>query len=675
MDPLQVSDCEAGLYKESYQLKPTVKLIGVYQFSSKFLSQNNGATNVPLPAAQLETIPSTVWKGEVQWAPNTRWLLDAMAGFGGYTAHYIATPGYILAGYGWPNAQGADFVGDPSQVDTSNGNLATGTRSGPLTRPTNRYEARGVLSYVPEHRILGGSHNFKFGSAETWEEGASKVPINDAAGDYTLYFAGGNATTPSSPSQITLYNYPVTPVNYEYSQSAFFTDTWSIKRVTIDYGARWERYNSLLPAQAKPAGPMAAYQDANGAIFPAGSFPAQGILVWTDVVPRVGAAWDVMGNGKTVVKANFGMFGDTMGVLWANTYNANGIASKTYSWLTSQTNGACYTGSSAGTELFTYDEYQCDVNPAWLTTTLPTLTAKSATGSGSEVLSPNLKQPKTYEYMVRVERQLANNLALRGTYLRHSLYDLYDAATDPSGGFPLPTTTFNGNGVNVGRPYSGYTPVTETNPLGGTITLYNFTGACATGLSCTSNQIINTPSSRPDTFNTFEIALEKRYSKRFNALLSYWGTKNHMWIQGTAGLAGSPNDDYFPVDNTYNWEARADVSYNLPWSIETNALLRTASGVHWAPTGNFTGLNEGTVTVRLAQQGTHQGPVIPVLNLRVAKTFKLGERMTLAPEAQVFNLLNSGAATGFTSLVGPTYGDATGILAPMVARFGAQFQF
>jgi hypothetical protein len=659
--------------KESFQLKPTIKLIGVYQYSSKYLSQNNASTSVPLPSAQLQTLPSTVWKGEVQWVPNTRWLLEAMAGFGGYRAHYTAVPGSVLAPYGWQNAQGADFLGDPTQVDVSNGNLTTGTRSGPLDRPTNRYEARGVLSYVPERRVLGGTHVFKFGSVETWEEGASRVPIEDAAGDYTLTFAGGNATTASSPSQITLYNYPVTPVNYEYTQSLFYTDAWTVKRVTVNYGVRWERYHSFLPQQTKPKGQMSGYSDANGLIFPGDQFAPQDILTWTDFVPRVGAAWDVSGNGKTVIKANFGMFGDTMGVLWANSFNGNGVSSKTYPWLTSQPNGACYTGNPAGSELFTYDEYQCDVNPAWFTTALPTLTATSASGAGAQLNNPGLKQPKTYEYMVKAERQLANNLALKVTFLRHSLYYLYDAATNPSGAFPMATTTFVGNGINVGRPYGGYTPVTKTNPLGGTITLYNFTGTCSP--TCTTNEVVNTPSNRPDIFNTFEIALEKRYSKRWNALLSFWGTKNHRWLQGTAGMSGSPNDDYFPVDDTFNWEARADVSYKLPWGIEADALFRAQSGFYWAPTGNFTGLSQGTVTVRLGQFGANQGPVIPVLNLRGAKSFRVGEGKHLTGEVQLFNALNSSAATGFTTLVGTTYGNTTGILAPRVARIGARFEF
>ncbi len=67
-------------------------------------------------------------------------------------------------------------------------------------------------------------------------------------------------------------------------------------------------------------------------------------------------------------------------------------------------------------------------------------------------------------------------------------------------------------------------------------------------------EVMNAPSNRPDTYNTFEAAVTKRYSKRWNVQGSFWMTKNHEWIQA---VVPTPNDDRFPIDNTWNWEARA----------------------------------------------------------------------------------------------------------------------
>jgi hypothetical protein len=90
---------------------------------------------------------------------------------------------------------------------------------------------------------------------------------------------------------------------------------------TRDAGVRWERCHNFYPEQTKEAGQFSA-------IFPANTYPRQDVLTWVDTVPRVGASWDVLGNGRTVVKGSFGMFGDTMGDLYSNNFNPNDQATQ-----------------------------------------------------------------------------------------------------------------------------------------------------------------------------------------------------------------------------------------------------------------------------------------------------------------------------------------------------------
>jgi hypothetical protein len=40
------------------------------------------------------------------------------------------------------------------------------------------------------------------------------------------------------------------------------------------------------------------------------SFPAQDLVSWKDVTPKMGLAWDVTGNGKTAVRVNLGKYVD-----------------------------------------------------------------------------------------------------------------------------------------------------------------------------------------------------------------------------------------------------------------------------------------------------------------------------------------------------------------------------
>jgi outer membrane receptor protein involved in Fe transport len=72
--------------------------------------------------------------------------------------------------------------------------------------------------------------------------------------------------------------------------------------------------------------------------------------------------------------------------------------------------------------------------------------------------------------------------------------------------------------------------------------------------------------------------------------------------------------------------------------------------------------------------GAEQGPIIAVLNLKGSKRFPLG-RSRLEATVEVFNALNSSAATALTYLSGPSFGFVTGVVPPRVARFGFSFNF
>jgi len=409
------------------------------------------------------------------------------------------------------------------------------------------------------------------------------------------------------------------------------------------------------------------------------------------VVPRVGGAWDVKGNGKTVIKASFGMFGDTMGDLFAGVYNPNNQNSNTYAWdpTTQGATAGCF--SRGVTNEFLYDEFTCDVNPAWFTTVLPGLKPQSTTGGITSIVNTALKEPKTYEYTVKFERQIAPNVALSVGWVGHRLYNLYDAATNP-GATVAPTTAALGNSINVGRPYANYTiqriaPQTGLgSDPGGTVTLYSYNTALP-GLAnpsggfypLTQTEVLNTPSSRPDIYNSFEMAVTKKYSKRWNASASFWETKDHRWINGLAGIVGSPNDNYFPIDDTWNWEARGDIAYNLPKGFTVSSYFRAQSGVYGQRAEQFTsaqagGLTQGTITVFTGPFGQYQGPVVEVWSFKVNKAFHF-EKFTFTPDFQMFNLLNSNAATTTTYLVGSNFNQVTGVVSTRVFRIGGEFSF
>jgi hypothetical protein len=645
--------------KLSYQATSSIRLIGSYQHSAKLINDQGESILQPLPTNIYQNEPSAVWKAEIQIA-RPHWVFEAVGGFAGTEPAYIPQPASEIGQYGFTS--GAGIAGDPPEEDLYN-KLFTGTNDQVFLHIYDRHEMTETFSWLPSGTFLGGSHQLKFGTTWDWEEGDAQVPTEYPSGDYLLIFNSPNAaaTTPT-PFEFTAFNYPVFPRNLLHAQAAFVTDTWRVSRnISINLGVRWERYNSFYPTQHTTAN---QFSD----IFPAQTVPNTNTLTWTDVVPRAGVAWDIRGNGKTVVKASFGEFGDTMGFLYSNLYNPESIQSKTFRW-----SGPC--GPTAPNAAV---EWQCDVTPGYLAT-LPTLTPISQTGGTSQIDNKQLKEPKTFEYHAEVERQLFSNVSLRVGYVQHRIYDLFDSQTN--GGSIAPTTTYVGNGINVGHPYASYTlPATFTYKFNGTtvpITIYTYPA----GSGNTSNEFLNTPSSRPDVYNTFEVAVTKRYSSRWTALASFWVTKDHRWIEGLAGLQGSPNDNPFNIDNTWNWEARGSMIYRLPWGFSLSSLFRATSGTYGQLTNAFSGtgtngqvLNQGSVTMRLGTFGQFQGPVVSVLNFKVAKQFRLKERFLFEPNFQVFNLLNTSAAVT-TSYAVATFGAVSNIVSPRVFRLGGTFSF
>ncbi|HEV3217761.1 MAG TPA: hypothetical protein VGZ27_18660, partial [Vicinamibacterales bacterium] len=192
---------------------------------------------------------------------------------------------------------------------------------------------------------------------------------------------------------------------------------------------------------------------------------------------------------------------------------------------------------------------------------------------------------------------------------------------------------------------------------------------------------VNALPGRSDTYHSIEVAATKRYSDRWTGAMSFWTTKNHVWL-GTSGIADnpeSPNDDLFAINNTWTWEARGNVTYNLPFDVSVSSSYRAQSGDQEQRTQTFSApssvLRQGNVTLRMGPYGEYHGPTVQIVAIKAAKRVPMGVGRALEFNFQVFNAFNSSGITSINRLTGSQFGNATGITSGRVARIGTSFTF
>ena len=215
----------------------------------------------------------------------------------------------------------------------------------------------------------------------------------------------------------------------------------------------------------------------------------------------------------------------------------------------------------------------------------------------------------------------------------------------------------------------------------GAVQLWDFEPAFR-GSSFIGNKNLNRDSAHDDRYKGFELTLTKRRNRLWGLTGTFQMVKNHVWT--TAGaLPSSPNDLFFPLDETWDWSGKVLGSYQVPARIQVSALFNFLRGAAQQRTYQFRTADPlggkpltqvGTVTVALEPLGATRLDPQRVLNLRAARMVSLG-RQQLTFSFQVFNVLNDNTPTTVRFVSGPTFGQISVITPPRIARIGIEYKF
>jgi len=630
---------ESTLYqfstKLSYQMTKNNRLVYAWQRGVKAQPQNGGDRLHPQEATRDYKNPTAIQKAEWQSTVTQRLLLNAMGGYAGYVTDYDASRSFAKADA-------------PTRQDLETG-LFTGSHPQHQGKTRDRYQGEASASFFPS-RSFAGQHDFKTGVSLYFDR-TSDAWLNNLACNCILQFDRINGVS-GTPSRIRMYNTPVAPQDSEDTFAWYFKDSWRpTKSLTFNLGLRWEYQHSYLPEQDY-AGARDFPQ-----VFPAKHVDKLDVQTFNRVVPRLGMAWDL--GGKSVVKATWGLYNYILGDTYADVFAATATANAIFNW-----------HDLNGDKLWQPGESDLRLNGG--------NDFVSITAASNYLLSPQLKQPNTWETTVSYERELAEGLGVRAMYINRLASDIITA-------------------INPKRPYDAYNvPITRRDPGpdgalgngddGPLITLFDYASAYR-GAAFDFRQRVN--ADHDDRFNSMEFTLTKRASDRWMAQASYFVVKNHRWLPSATGLNytgtfQSPNDEFFPLDETWSWAGNISGTYRFPLDISVSGFLQSRAGVKGQRTYIFRATdtasgpaiaNNGNTTLRLEPYGSESLSAFNILNFRASKDFRLTSGRRFSVDFDVFNLLNSATPTSAEFASGPTFGYVTGVTPPLITRIGGRFTF
>jgi hypothetical protein len=626
--------------KITYQLSQSNRFVGFYQHYTKlqtsFLSEFR-------PWDQRGGLNTYVDTSKVEWQKmyGSALVTSLQYGYYTYVAHY------------WSVSNDVPTFDQVTMQERGPQNTVGQRPSAP------RHHLKGSTTWYRPN-LFKGNHEFKFGFDYTNSWFGRQYPdlsldtregngaYSAALYNYRLRFDNG------SPYQLEVYNNPVLSQVIVKYLGTYAQDSWKInRRLTLNLGVRYAHDNGYVPASCRGAS-----VPPGDVVFPKTCYDKKQFPIWNPISPRLHAAWDVTGSGKTMIKGGWGRFHHARQQdPELATADPQVRTTVTYRW-----------HDNDGNKLYEPGEVNLDVNgPDFVSQTVGTNT----------VVNRNEHEPRSDELSLSFERELLADFALRASGIYSRYHDVYRT-------------------VNLNRPYATYSiPVTNPDPgpdgvvgtaddPGRTVTYWEYPSTLA-GRAFELFTLTNDPAI-DQTYRSLDLALFKRLSHRWQLLVSYSATRVHSPFQAIAtgsdtsqnvlSAAVNPNAEINTSADNWEWTGKVSEVYVLPAQISLSAQFDHESGAVYARQVLFRGGRTiPSITLNVEPFAARRLPNVNQLDVRVEKSFTLNGRHKLAVRANVFNVLNTNAVLSLIRVSGPTFLRPTSIMPPRITEFSALYTF
>lgn len=637
---LDKTDMRSGLLNATYQLNDRHRLTAfwskqTYKKPNRFLT--NPTTLLELASTSNEDDVFDVYQGLWNGVITPKFFIDARVGL-----NKIKFPTY-------QNGSDQTLLDNATSIRTRNAQTD-------VERLRDRYQFNATGNYYID-QLAGGRHELKFGFDH------AHAPVRVTTNRFDDLELTWNSAQ-NLAQNVTLFATPFFTRTAVDVTALYVQDSYSIKRLTVTGGVRWERLEAYLPAQESPATPWAALGIGGFPAAPRSFTEQRDVILWHTAGPRISAAYDVTGDGRTALKGAVGRYYymiSTDGTPLGNV-NPNANYQEQYAWNDRNRDLRFQLDEQSGTPVVT----------SGITTSI----------------DPNFERPFTDEYTLGVDRELLPALRFSAvfTYRRE---DQPMATYNPN--FPFATTLTSRadagrdgvSGTADDTTFQFYDRLTAGNP----VVVTNDPGAL-------------------QTYKGLELTATRRMTDRWMMIAGY--TYSQTRVKGLS-VNVDPNR-VLNTDGPLTGQAQIQAAnansqlgdrphqfkltgnYILPlYDLEIGGNFSTTSGIPVTRQINTALTVGGTTTVNVEPAGSARLDTRVYMDLRLARTFRFGSRSLLAA-VDINNVTNTNIAWDARSLSGtlgfrqagdpgaalntlPQFLSPAAVYGPRNVRFNASLRF